>query len=185
MAKPPLPHPILTTPRLRLRQFRAEDTAAMYECFSNPEAMRFWNQPVHTRLIDTERAVRSFIDCTPSYYRYWAVADAGSDRCIGMVSYHDGHIRSKRASIGYMIDPSRQNQGLATEAVGALIDYCFGALGLHRLQAFIDPDNQASRALAEKFGFRSEGLLLDHLRVGDEWRSEMVYALLETERPQQ
>jgi RimJ/RimL family protein N-acetyltransferase len=69
----------------------------MHECFANPEAMRFWNTPVHTSRIETERAVRRFIDCTPSYYRFWAVADAGTDRCLGMVNYHDGHIRSKRA----------------------------------------------------------------------------------------
>ncbi|WP_348627458.1 MULTISPECIES: GNAT family N-acetyltransferase [unclassified Mesorhizobium] len=41
MAKRPEPHPILLTTRLRLRQFRAEDTDAMHECFADPEAMRF------------------------------------------------------------------------------------------------------------------------------------------------
>ena len=76
MAKQPIPHPILSTPRLRLRQFRVDDVDAMHKCFANPEAMRFWNQPLHTKRIETERAVRSFIDCTPSYYRVWAVADA-------------------------------------------------------------------------------------------------------------
>jgi hypothetical protein len=39
MAKRLAPHPTLSTPRLRLRQFRAEDTDAMHECFANPEAM--------------------------------------------------------------------------------------------------------------------------------------------------
>jgi hypothetical protein len=68
MAKRPATHPTLATPRLRLRQFRPEDTDAMHECFADPEAMRFWNTPVHTNRIETERAVRRFIDCTPSYY---------------------------------------------------------------------------------------------------------------------
>jgi len=81
MAKQPALHPTLATPRLRLRQFRPEDAGAMHQCFANPEAMRFWNTPVHTSRIETERAVRRFIDCTPSYYRFWAVADLGTDRC--------------------------------------------------------------------------------------------------------
>jgi hypothetical protein len=38
---------------------------AMHRCFANPEAMRFWNHPVHTKRIETERATRGFIDCTP------------------------------------------------------------------------------------------------------------------------
>lgn len=182
MARPAIPHPILTTPRLRLRQFRAEDAEAMHACLGSPEAMRFWNHPAHTKRSETERAVRNFIDCTPSYYRFWAVADARTDRCLGLVNYHDGHIRSRRVAIGYLIDPAHQRRGIATEAVGAMIEFCFGELRLHRLQAFIDPGNLASRALVERLGFVHEGLLRDNLRVGDTWRHDMLYALLDTDR---
>jgi Acetyltransferase (GNAT) domain len=52
---------------------------------------------------------------------------------------------------------ARQRKGIATEAVS--LDYCFGELGLHRVQAFIHPDNTASRKLVQKLGFRCEGLL--------------------------
>jgi ribosomal-protein-alanine N-acetyltransferase len=182
MAKPPAPHPVLCTARLRLRQFRAEDADVMHDCFTDPEAMRFWNHPVHTRRIESERAVRNYIDCTPSYYRFWAVADAKTDACLGLVNYHDGHIRSKRVAIGYIIHPARQRQGLATEAVSSMLGYCFDQLGLHRVQAFIHPDNVASCRLVEKLGFRREGLLRDNLRVGEEWRSDLLYALLAGER---
>lgn len=181
MVKRPAPHPILATSRLRLRQSRPDDTDAMHACFANPEAMRFWNRPVQTKRIETQRVVRNCIDCTPSYYRFWAVADADTDRCLGMVNYHDGHIRNRRAAIGYIVDPARQRQGIATEAVAALLEFCFGELGLHRVQAFIHPDNTASRALAEKLGFRCEGLLRDNLCVGEEWRSDLLCALLATD----
>lgn len=185
MPKQAIPHPILSTPRLRLRQFRAADADAMHACFANPDAMRFWNTQVHTKSIETERAVQRFVDCTPSYYRFWAVADAGNDRCLGLVNYHDGHIRSKRVTIGYIIDPTRQQQGIGTEAVTAMLDFCFGELGQHRVQAFIHPDNAASRKLVEKLGFRCEGLLRDNLRVGDVWRDDLLYALLATDRTSQ
>jgi ribosomal-protein-alanine N-acetyltransferase len=182
MAKQPVAHPVLETRRLRLRQFRVEDVEAIHECFANPEAMRFWNTQVHTKRIETERAARRFIDCTPSYYRFWAVADAKTDRCVGLVNYHDGHIRNKRVAIGYIVDPARQRQGIGTEAVSAMLEYCFGELGLHRVQAFIHPDNAASRRLAERLGFHCEGLLRDNLRVADDWRDDMLYALLANER---
>jgi [ribosomal protein S5]-alanine N-acetyltransferase len=182
MAKAPTPHPIIVTPRLRLRQFRMDDVDAMHECFASSEAIRFWNTPVHAKRIETERAVRRFIDCTPSYYRFWAVADAGTDGCLGLVNYHDGHIRNKRVDIGYIVDPSRQRQGFATEAVAAMLKFCFDELGLHRVQAFIHPENAPSRALVEKLGFRREGLLRENLRVGDDWRDDVLYALLAKER---
>ncbi|NPU64302.1 GNAT family N-acetyltransferase [Bradyrhizobium sp. 83012] len=178
MVKAPIPHPILSTSRLTLRQFRPDDAEGMHRCFSDAGAMRFWDHAVHTKASESERSVRRFIDCTPTYYRFWAVAEAVSDRCIGMVNYHDGHMRSRRVTIGYIVDPARQREGIAFEAVGAMLDFCFGELGLHRVQAFIHPDNTASRKLAEKLGFRCEGRLRDHLRVGGEWRDDMLYALL-------
>lgn len=182
MAKQPKSHPILATRRLRLRQFRVEDTDAMHRCFTDAETMRFWSHPVHTKQIETERAVRRWIHCTPSYYRFWAVADAETDRCHGMVTYYDGRIRNKRVAIGYIIDPARQRQGIATEAVLAMLAFCFGELGLHHVQAFTHPGNTASRKLVEKLGFRQEGVLRDNLRVGDEWRDDVLYALLQTDR---
>jgi hypothetical protein len=51
---------------------------------------------------------------------------AKTDQCRGMVNYHDGHIRSKRVAIGYIIDPARHRKGIATEAVSAMLDFCFG-----------------------------------------------------------
>jgi RimJ/RimL family protein N-acetyltransferase len=185
MAKKSVPHPMLTSRRLHLRRFRNEDADAMHQCFGNPEAMRFWDHPVHTKRIETERAVRRFIDCTPSYCRFWAVADAKTDRCLGMVNYHDGHIRVKRVTIGYIIDPAHHWKGIATEAVSAMLDFCFGELGIHRVQAFIHPDNTASRKLVEKLGFRCEGLLRDNLRVRGVWRDDMLFALLESDRRNQ
>jgi [ribosomal protein S5]-alanine N-acetyltransferase len=185
MASKPEPHPILSTPRLRLRQFRVEDVEAMHECLADAEAMRFWNHPAHTKRIETERAVRRFVNCTPSYYRFWAVADARTDRCLGLVNYHDGHIRNKRVTIGYILSPARWREGLGIEAVSAMLDFCFDLMRLHRVQALIQPENAASLRLVEKLGFRREGLLRENFRIGDVWRDEVLYALLETGRRSQ
>jgi ribosomal-protein-alanine N-acetyltransferase len=64
-----------------------------------------------------------------------------------------------------------------------MIRFCFQDLGLHRLQAFIHPDNAPSLKLIEKLGFRREGLLRENLRVSEEWRDDLLYARLSTDRP--
>lgn len=178
MSKKPVPHPILTTPRLRLRRFRESDAAAMHVCYGDADVMRYWDTLPHTRMIESERVVRYAIDCTPAYYRSWAVADAATDDCLGLVNYHDGHIRSRRATIGYMITPARQRQGIGREAVSAVIEHCFHDLKLHRLMAVIRPLNLASRALVEGLGFRCEGTLRENTRVGEVWWDDVVYGLL-------
>ena len=99
-----------------------------------------------------------------------------------MVDYHNANMRHRSADIGYIIHPSHHRRGIATEAVGALLDFCFATLGLHRLTAFIEPDNTASRALVERLGFRREGLLRETIFLAGAWRSHLVFALLATER---
>ena len=183
MPKPPIPHPTLATPRLRLRPFRVDDTDAMHQCYADPEVMRFWNRPPHTRRRQTERTIRRAIAATPAKSRIWAVADAATDRCLGMVNYHNASPQHRSADIGYLIHPSHHRQGIAAEAVTALIDHCFGPLAMHRLTAFIDPDNTASCRLAERLGFRREGLLRETIFLNNTWRSDAVYGLLQTDRP--
>jgi ribosomal-protein-alanine N-acetyltransferase len=154
----------------------------MHARFADPEAMRFWDRPVYTKRVETERTIRRFVRSRPSSGVFWAVADAGTDGCIGMVNYHDASLPGRRATIGYIIYPAHQRRGIAREAVSALLDHYFGDLGLHRIQAFIHPENTGSRRLVETLGFRCEGQLRDSLRVGDEWRDDMLYALLATDR---
>jgi len=171
-------HPILTTPRLRLRSFRPDDAEGLHACLADAEAMRYWDTPPHGKLLQTARVVGYWTKSTPDYHRSWAIADGATDACIGMVNYHGGHVRNRRASIGYILAPARHRQGLGAEAVGALLHHCFTERRFHRLEAFIHPDNAASRGLAQSLGFRLEGHLRDHMRVGEEWRDALIYGLL-------
>ena len=56
--------------------------------------------------------------------------------------------------IGYTMAPQHQGQGFGTEAVGALIDYAFNALGAEVVRAYADADNLPSIRVAEKVGMR-------------------------------
>jgi [ribosomal protein S5]-alanine N-acetyltransferase len=170
------------TRRLRLRQFRAEDAEAMHECFADPETMRFWNHPLHTTRIETERFVRRFMDCTPSYYRVWAAADAESDRCLALVNYHDGHIRSKRVAIGYMNNPARHRQGSAKRRTPR----CSTSASTNSVYNVCRPSSilTTKRRVrwSRNLGSAAKGCCCDNLRVGDVWRDDVLYALLESDR---
>ena len=66
-----------------------------------------------------------------------------------------------------------------TEAVGAMVAYCFDELAIHRIEALIHPDNVASIRLVERLGFRCEGgPLRDRWRRGEDYMSVMMYALI-------
>ena len=68
-------------------------------------------------------------------------------------------------------------RGVTPTALAMAIDHCFTVVGLHRVEATIRPENQASRRVVEKLGFREEGLRRRCLHVDGAWRDHMCYAL--------
>ncbi len=71
-------------------------------------------------------------------------------------------------------------RGLMTGAAQAVLRHCFAKLKAHRVEALIEPENLASRALAAKLGFLEESSLLrDRICVGGEFPSVLMYGLLE------
>jgi ribosomal-protein-alanine N-acetyltransferase len=172
--------PALATPRLRLRRVEARDAPGLHACFGDPDAMRFWDLPPCRTMAETERIMRWLAKTSsPHDHLGWVIADKAHDRCLGMVCYHHREARNKRLEIGYIVAPAQQGRGHGTEAVQAVLDYCIGTLDVHRIQAFIDPENQASIRLVERLGFRCEGgPLADYWRVGDSYRSAMLYAFV-------
>jgi ribosomal-protein-alanine N-acetyltransferase len=61
---------------------------------------------------------------------------------------------SESATVGYFVSSSRRRHGIATRALGLLIDIAFNELGIRTLVADIRPDNAASLRVAERNGFR-------------------------------
>lgn len=86
-----------------------------------------------------------------------------------------GAVRS--AWIGYWIDEDFSGQGVASAAVALGVDHCFTEVGLHRLDATVQPDNGGSQAVLRHNGFREEGLLRRYMDVNDRWRDHLLFAL--------
>jgi RimJ/RimL family protein N-acetyltransferase len=68
------------------------------------------------------------------------------------------------------------------QALGALLDHLFGAMGIRRVEAEVNPDNEASNALLRKLGFRHEGFLRQRWVAKGEAYGVNVYGLLADDR---
>jgi len=82
-------------------------------------------------------------------------------------------------ALGYWIGARFARQGYMFDAVKALIPFVFATLGLHRIEAACLPENEASRNLLAKIGFRQEGEALRFLLINGEWRDHLLFGLLE------
>ena len=115
---------------------------------------------------------------------HWLVADRRGDAAIGSCSLFRFDARHRRAEVGYALRSDRWGRGLAAEAVALALDWGFRTLALHRIEAGIDPRNDASRRLLERLGFRREGLLRNHRRHADGTpRDTVVFSIIDSEWP--
>jgi ribosomal-protein-alanine N-acetyltransferase len=84
----------------------------------------------------------------------------------------------QNAYLGFYGMAGYARRGLMAEAVRLTAQHAFGELGLHRLEANIQPENAASIALVRRVGFRREGFSPRYLQVGGVWRDHERWALL-------
>uniref|UniRef100_E1T9Q1 GCN5-related N-acetyltransferase n=1 Tax=Burkholderia sp. (strain CCGE1003) TaxID=640512 RepID=E1T9Q1_BURSG len=105
--------------------------------------------------------------------------EVASNKVVGVVNINEivaGVFQS--AYLGYYGMVNFARTGLMTEAISATVAYAFSELGLHRLEANIQPGNTASIALVRRLGFRQEGFSPRYLRIDGEWRDHERWALL-------
>ena len=81
------------------------------------------------------------------------------------------------AYVGYAGIAGLEGQGYMTEGMGLVLDHAFGELGLHRLEANIQPGNMASIALVRRCGFVREGFSENYLKIDGEWRDHERWAI--------
>lgn len=84
-------------------------------------------------------------------------------------------------SLGYWIGAPYARQGLMTDGLCHLIDFCFDRLGLHRLEAACLPHNDASRRLLLRAGFGQEGQARQYLCIDGRWQDHLLFGMLRTD----
>jgi ribosomal-protein-serine acetyltransferase len=104
-------------------------------------------------------------------------------RIVGMVGLPRVDAENHAAEIGYWLDEAHRGKGVMTAAVAALVELGFEDLRLNRLEIRTDVENRRSRALAERLGFRYEGVLRQAYWVGDRYSDDAIYSMLAAERP--
>ena len=96
---------------------------------------------------------------------------------LGQITF--GNLRG--AYLGYSAFVPYEGRGYMTEGLNLVLRHGFRGLGLHRIEANVQPDNARSIALAERLGFRREGYSPRYLKIGGRWRDHVRYALLAEE----
>ena len=95
--------------------------------------------------------------------------------CVNLNEIVRGAFQS--AFLGYFGFVPYAGQGLMKQAMRLVLTEAFTALGLHRLEANVQPNNDRSKGLLKALGFRHEGYSLRYLQIGGQWRDHERYAI--------
>ncbi len=111
--------------------------------------------------------------------RFWVYEKTDPAHIIGTVCFRNimRHVYQS-CEIGYKFDQKYWHHGYAYEALSKCIYIAFYELNLHRIAAYIMPDNTASIRLAERAGFEREGMARKNALIRGVWEDHMVYSLI-------
>jgi RimJ/RimL family protein N-acetyltransferase len=172
----------LTTARLVLRPVADGDIDALWPFVSDPSLPRFMLWAAHRDRSET-RAFVTAMEAGRAADRDLAFAIHHDGAAAGIIGLHKirrtvGPCRFDRAELGYWLAPPLHGQGLMTEAGAAVLAYAFGPLGLHKLVTAHFVDNDASRRVIEKLGFRLVGRSDDEIYRDGRWHAQLHYELI-------
>jgi len=162
---------------IKLRALEPEDLDFFYKWENNTE---LW--PTNSTLAPYSRyELRQFILLPKDIYEtkqlHLAVEFKQEKKVIGMVDLYDFEPRHLRAAAGIAIDKAYQKKGLAGEALSLLCGYAFSFLKLHQIYAFIPVNNEPSKRLFLRAGFREKGLLNEWLQTADGYEDVLIVSL--------
>ncbi|PCC69032.1 Acetyltransferase (GNAT) domain-containing protein [Nannocystis exedens] len=158
----------ITTARLQVRRFRAEDAPTLVAYRADPEVARYqgWTQFDEAEAREFIAGLRASRPGVPGVWYQFALALLSEGTLIGDVGLRVTAGEPTTADIGYTLMTAQQGRGLASEAVRAVCEYAFSQLGVRRIQATVDDRNVRSLALARRLG------MIEEAAVETIWRGE-------------
>jgi ribosomal-protein-alanine N-acetyltransferase len=141
-----------------LRTIREEDLEFLYSAVNDVELRGAWVQIRMTSQPGYRKRFQETGFFTPDEGQL-AIVDS-EDRIFGTIGWFRPVFYSDALEIGYQIlDAAQRGKGIMTAVLRLFCSYLFADRNLHRLQLTVVVGNEASRRVAEKVGFRSEGIL--------------------------
>ncbi len=175
----------METDRLRLSVYRK--SAAQKVCdyiVRNREFHKEFSQPQPDSYF-TLNAQRQFLIADMTDYRkgrivpLWITDRNDNSRVLGRVSlFNIARGGMMLAQLGYHLDKDATGQGIMTEAVSGVCAMAFEVMHLHRIEAFILPENTRSINLIRRCGFVHEGTRYSYMNINGKFRDHETFYLL-------
>lgn len=174
---------ILIDDNLLLRSFTAEDAPALFRAVDESRAhLRPW-----LRWVDAttkQEHIMQFIQRTLQQLNNQEALELGivyNRQLIGGMGMHEWNHLLKKAQVGYWIRKEYEGQGIVHRCLVHFLDFLYDKVKLNKVEIQFMPGNTRSAALAERLGFRVEGLIRQSYFMNGKLEDLVVTGLLRTE----
>jgi len=173
---------VIRTDNLLLRKIIIDDAKDMFEIFSDKEVLKYYDLLPHKAISETVE----FIKLLNEWYENrkgirWGIIKKDENKLVGTCGFHHFDEEFKRAEIGYELNKNYWKNGIMKEALKEIIEVGFDFMNLNRIEGIVDNENEASKIILIKLGFKFEGCLRKRFYFNEEFRDEHYYGLLKSE----
>jgi RimJ/RimL family protein N-acetyltransferase len=157
--------PTLRHGTLTLRPSREEDIQQIFLACQDPVIPRFTTVPSPYTLAHAEGFIRDlapkqFLDQKEILFVITSNQNLEDEFC-GVISFHTSNIANHTTELGYWIARQARGKGIGKTAVNLISDFGLNTIGFRRIEAYVDTDNVASRALLASAEYTFEGTLVN------------------------
>ena len=170
---------LIHTNKLTLRKIDSEVLEYVHKNYKRKELADFYGTLSNDELEKNILRYKGGLATYNKKFLYFQLLNNENNKVIGWCGYHTWYIDHNRAELGYWLyEYENRRKGLMTQALVKILNYGFEKMNLHRIEAFISPNNDASLAIVKKFHFVKEGVLKEHYCSNGKYEDSEVHSLL-------
>lgn len=137
-----------------------------------------WPRDCLSREFYERRLLRQYQLWQADLSRSFLIFDQEGDQLIGGMNINNiARGASQSGALGYWLDQELQGRGLMHDAIEITLEYAFGPMRLHRVQAACIPENKRSQNCLERAGFKLEGFAEKYIEINGRWQDHILYGL--------
>ena len=171
--------PVLKTKHLVLRRMDVKDIQGIYNFYSDPQSLKYIARNLFTDLEQAVEKLKIFHQLFDNKNGiWWAFNKKEEGKFIGFGGFFEVDKEANKAELGYGFLPGNWGNGYGTEGVKILTEFGLKELQLHKIYAYVDPENKGSVKLLENFGYKREGLFKDHDYAQNKYFDTAVYTIM-------
>lgn len=170
----------LETERLILRRFTIHDTEAVYNNWtSDSKVSKYMRWEHHKNINETRLKINDWLErYNKKNFYQWAITIKGTEEPIGAIGLFVVNEGDMCGDFGYSISRKHWGQGIASEALKAVIKFAFEVVGFNRIESYHSINNPASGKVMQNAGMKFEGLARQKYKSNFGFEDCNMYAVL-------